>query len=104
MTQSLFVQVTQKDIDGAERYAPDCCPIAWAVRRLLKTANVSVGNARVTLCDPWHVYSAEEKAKLPRYSLPQEAQDFIDRFDGGSPVEPITFTAVLEPEEIPLGG
>jgi hypothetical protein len=81
------VNVTASDI--AHGKASDCehCPIARAVRRLVKGwGYVSVG--------AWYVSFAASADSLNAHDarMPQEATDFIVAYDGGQGVEPFSFT------------
>lgn len=76
------VTVTQHCIDSGIRHSPYGCPIAYALSYKGCT-NVAVG--------------PEGEARLVRngipryYSLPPIAREFIQGFDRGRKVEPITF-------------
>ena len=67
-------------------YLPSCgCPIAQAVRRTHPTW--TVGLTAIDVC------SNDDAAKvLGTISLPLAAQEFVERFDDGLPVEPFEFT------------
>lgn len=64
------------------------CAIAQAVRRITGTSHASVDGYGV---DVW----CEKKQKEFQYVLPEEAREFIDRFDSGEEVEPIAFVMTL---------
>ena len=82
---TMTVTVTQDHIDRGERQGGASCPIALAItRRMSQWTQVDVGETMCTFVLP----SGERDASF----LPEEASQFIARFDEGEPVEPFTFT------------
>lgn len=85
------INVTKRDIELGTRNESESCPLARAIGRRV-TASLSVGSASVQIgrgtnfCD-WH-----------NILLPEDAAQFIDRFDFGLNVKPFTFTFDI-PEE-----
>jgi hypothetical protein len=83
---NLTISVTQEDIDTPRDETKawcSVCPIALATKRVVKDCYVSVGISCLTL------FNGENQRS---YSLPIEAQNFINRVDGGIPAHPFTFT------------
>lgn len=86
------VQVTQKDINDGRRR--DCyeCPIARALKRVLRPG----------------VYVAVKFSEFclntcsNNYKLPREACDFIDKFDDRLEVFPFKFTVDIPEEHLCL--
>ncbi len=76
------VEVTQEDIAAGR--ATDCerCPIARAANRALEVSSCMIGVKTLYLRKDDVAYVA---------FLPQEARTFINTFDHGYPVLPITF-------------
>lgn len=79
------IEVTKVDIKNGKRNKFNTCPVALAFRRKTKRKRVIVksnaiydGNGRHTLC-----------------FLPKKAGRFIERFDNGKSVRPISFYVVL---------
>lgn len=86
MTKTITVNVTQEDIETG--IANDClhCPIALAISRELPSSFPKVRNSNAGL--------------LGRFSgwadLPVQAQTFIELFDAGQSVAPITFDLTFD--------
>jgi hypothetical protein len=78
--KTVTIDVTQEDIDKGERGDACKCPIALACHRILKEG--------VWVCEDLMSISGEDEDVV----LPDEAQDFIKRFDYGHSPEPFTFT------------
>ena len=76
------ITVTQNDIKLGEAGNCRACPIARATRRALHR-HILVDEDSITIGRPG------EGGK--EYQLPPSAQKFIERFDSGKPVRPITF-------------
>lgn len=83
------IKVTQKHIDEGLRWNCSYCPIALAIKELLKVAVVSV-NAR-TVYFPFDIKSEK---------LPLNISTFIKRFDAGCIVYPIEFELEIPHENI----
>ncbi|QGJ92040.1 hypothetical protein SEA_KEELAN_76 [Gordonia phage Keelan] len=98
------VEVTQADIDRSRELikeflygddsAADCCPISLAIQRKQGVELATVGPRRVIVgrakkplstTGTYMVYSY--------YGLPKRAKEFVERFDKGVEVQPITFEA-----------
>ena len=80
MSESLRVRVLKRHIKAGKPESSCSCPIAQAVRE------VSPKKKRVSVS---HFLTVGKK----HYDLPKVAIRFIDRFDAGKSVKPITFTA-----------
>lgn len=83
---TIHVEVTQADIDGAERGSPMHCPIARALWRITGLT-CSVGSLDI---DAWREGGSEGLAWEAR--TPTVAANFIRAFDNKMPVSPFTFT------------
>lgn len=75
-------KIIKKDIKHGERNSCADCPIALAVKRMLKLDNVLVYS---------HVRVIDNSLKATYYKLPKKATDFILKFDEGHTVKPFTF-------------
>ena len=85
---TMTVTVTQDHIDHGERQSGASCPIARAItRRMPQWTQVDVGETMFTFFPA----SGERDEAF----LPEEACQFIARFDEGKPVEPFAFTLDL---------
>jgi hypothetical protein len=86
------VEVTAEDIARGARGSPSGCPVALAVCRAIGTAPVH-GEIDV---DPEgiHLRGRRDFYKASR-PLPDEAQEFIGRFDRGLTVEPFAFSVAV---------
>lgn len=73
------IVVTQDDIDNGRRESPTHCPIALAARRQFPH--------RYVLATADHLLVGG----LTYYWLPPVAVSFVDDFDEGYPVQPISF-------------
>lgn len=82
MPNNVTIEVTQEDIDRGIRESCTCCPIANAMKRILKPDDVRVRNK-----ETWTSYRYVELTHL----LPNEAAKFIRYFDNGETVHPFTF-------------
>ena len=77
------IQVTEEDIKNGVRHFCSSCPVALAIKKLYPAETwVSVSARRVVI---------EETS----YDLPEVAITFIQMFDKGQKVEPITFDLPL---------
>jgi hypothetical protein len=83
---SLRIEVTQPDIAHGVRDICDRCPVALALSRVIPGR----GPATVDTDSFYFDWGSEV------YMLPREAQEFIKKFDGGDPVEPISFDVFVE--------
>ena len=97
---SLTFDVTQEDIDRAEKGNSKACPIAHAVNRTLGLPTRSA-----YVCDM--IFRVEVPIEKPPgyeplvrikhvgiwFDLPRESTEFIRDFDSGAKVQPFTFTA-----------
>ena len=87
MEDQVTIIVTQEDIDNGQRMSASKCPIALAASRLLGK-RVSVIN-RISV---WHSY--DDNSRVASYIIPTDVlKDFLNAFDNGKPVSPITFVA-----------
>ena len=76
------ISVTKNDIRLGKPKNPDRCPVARAIRRACGFADVSVGLIRTHWKDGFSYYSRHHSTKL---------ENFVNDFDAGKPVRPITF-------------
>ncbi len=74
----MTITVTDEDIEKGKPDSPSRCPIARAMTRL--------GCKNVWVVE-WYV----DYDDVRDVQLPVEAQMFINQFDAGKPVQPITF-------------
>lgn len=83
------VEVTAEDIARGECGDPERCPIAKALKRMLRRRKgVEVGGFSVSIdSDP----SRRDAPSHTAY-LPAKAAAFVTDFDMGKPVKPFTFT------------
>ena len=79
------ITVTPLDIVAGARGEPCSCPIALAIRRQIPGSDPLVTPEEVGI--EWD----DRRVDYPAYDLPQEARDFIGRFDAGLPVDPFEF-------------
>ena len=82
----LLIAITKKDIRNGERNDPQCCPVALAAVRSLPerlSRKASWNPIEVTRGCLWFGYR--------NFFLPQEAKDFVARFDNKRKVEPFSF-------------
>ena len=83
------VEVTDKDIAKGKPRTDNACPIALALKRIVRPRY----EAMVGYADVWHY--TPDGDELPTTTLPQRAVSFIDKFDTGKPVHPTTFVLAL---------
>ena len=86
MKINVTINVTKRDIEQGEKFYSDRCPIALAAKRVFTRSLAGPSELRFTLVNE-QGYS--EWYLVP---LPDQAKDFIIRFDRGEPVEPFSFT------------
>lgn len=72
------VDIKQKHITGGEPGDPRCCAVALAVREATGCTDVIVDGMTIEVGDR-------------EYTTPDLIDTFIDRFDDGLPVEPVSF-------------
>ena len=82
------VRVTDRDIDKGDMGQPRSCPIARAVKRVVKSGTaVYVGGDSLTICN---------NGKRYRKGLPEWAREFVGTFDATpSYVDPLRATLKL---------
>lgn len=89
----LRIEVTQTEIDSGKRHCGDSCPIALAIKKADPTlAYVDVDGSDIVVRRPGEVHYMHVRT-------PDDAQSFINRFDAGVPVNPITLELTLTHEE-----
>ena len=77
------IEVTQEDIDKGVKENCVKCPVALSLRRLFPGEwEVDVGDDAIYAGGNW-------------YTPPDEAQEFIAKFDAGEPVAPFSFDVDL---------
>lgn len=89
----LVVEVTADDIRNGKPTNNCECPVALALKRL---PGVAAGSAWVDFTHAEVKYTVGGETFDLVFSLPREAAGFIEAFDFGDPVEPVTFTAELQ--------
>lgn len=77
------ITVTQEHIDHGRAMDCTACPIALAVKPLFPDCDVTVGAKLIQAVQP--------DGSLKAWKLPQEAMNFILRFDMEDHVEPFEF-------------
>jgi hypothetical protein len=89
----VIIEVTQQDIDNGIRNACSKCPIALALTRTMGSAFSEV---TITTCST-HFPLRENKEDLRAY-IPEIARNFIQTFDKGLPVKPLSFELEMTTE------
>lgn len=83
------IEVTAEDIEMGVRYECRGCPIARAVmRRFPEAEAVFAREYHITIFQPYGL------ASNIRFGTPNVAVNFMNVFDYGKPVQPITFEMV----------
>lgn len=95
-TGTLYLEVTQKDIDDATRKNPTCCAFAKATERVIP----GVKSVYFFRTAAWIEYDD----RLIRYVLPQDVRNGIKRFDQGSQMEPGVYRLAAPSQSHTLGG
>lgn len=72
------ILITQEDINKGQRKNPFECPIAKALKRIIKNSEIVVFSYNVTV-DDFRLYPKDRKT----------FQDFIYNYDRGKPVKPL---------------
>ena len=94
--KKLSVKVTRKHINKGMRYNSQCCPIALALKEQIKLNDkeywLVVGD-EASVCIKTGKISYSIK-RIKQYYLPLAAQIFINTFDRGKSVKPITFELI----------
>ena len=89
------VEVTQEDIEIGIKGNARACPLAHAFRRALPGRDVTVFRHWAYDEGPegWNESREtwKQRSKIGRFHLPQEATDFVSRFDRGDAVQPTVF-------------
>lgn len=91
MKTSVKIKVTETDIAKGRKKQCKRCPIALAARR--------AGVIRPEV-DPWTMSARSKRGHDAGWffcSLPKKARHFVERFDDGLEVKPISFVAKFEP-------
>lgn len=73
------IEVTQKHIDYGKRWSTKSCPVALAI--------AEATGSRVRISPYRNIVHAMRQV----LNIPEEATRFMDKFDVGLPVEPMTF-------------
>ncbi len=90
----LTISVTQEDIAAGVRLNCGLCPIARAVRRALRLAEIPYSEELIAITrKSIHSHGVGHRGKI--YNLPDAAGEFISCFDSGFPVKPIIFEIEL---------
>ena len=85
---SITVQVTAEDIAEGTPSSFSACPIALAVSRLFENRTVRVTGGSI------RVYADTGRDVLATYDVPWTAHRFINSFDNGEEVQPLTFNTL----------
>lgn len=98
MLDEITIQVTADDISKGERKNCSSCPIALAACRVFEVP-VRIDCFEYFAQNAVMVTSEEitcfGRTGMDCYPLPQEASDFVNRFDKKENVAPFTFTVKL---------
>jgi hypothetical protein len=92
LPKGLEIKVSEDNIFDGIRKSGESCPIALAVRELFPEYVVDVElrvmrkEIRIGISGEW----------VEEYLLPPSAVDFIDAFDAGRRVEPLTFDTIRD--------
>lgn len=84
----MIIKVTQDDIDKGQPYNCNRCPIALALMRELKINEVEVDGSKAD-----YIVTINNERIWYGIELPQDAFNFVMRFDEGENVGPIAFEA-----------
>lgn len=91
----MIVEVTQSDIDNGQREEAGSCPIAHAIRRTIGATEVVV--------DAYGVTASLTDGGVVTFNMPPTGEQFIEDFDEGSTVYPLTLdlteTSRFDPNE-----
>jgi hypothetical protein len=90
----LRVQVTAEDIEEGEIGVPSQCAVSMAARRALRAAGMEMFHLETVQADGMSgdfELDLDTGSGLVQVTLPREVSAFVERFDGGGPVEPIAF-------------
>lgn len=82
----ITIDVTAEHIKKGKRKNCKLCPIALAARGVIPEDWIWVDQCALTVR-----VDGPDIPSYPSYSLPEDAQEFIRRFDQGYEVEPISF-------------
>lgn len=85
---SVSIEVSQGDIDTGIHDGGKQCAIALGTMRRFRVDDVYVNGEGITIID--------ERGAVCELSIPTEAVDFLDRYDGNETVYPFTFNSVVE--------
>ena len=83
----ITVEVTSRDIAAGIRGSAASCPVALAVSRVLKQDSVFITRFSIDVLDGdgW----------IADYQCPEAVWAFVQQFDAGKSVQPLTFTLDL---------
>lgn len=79
------IEVTEKHIKKGNPEDPFNCPVALAVRAVTKKPIVGVVEDRIILAD-------DEYSDQTKFVVPKKVTRFIERFDDGKSVQPLSFS------------
>lgn len=79
----MIISITAQDIRRGKPAMPGICPVALAVKRAFRTSDIAISS--------FHIYKDGESAI---YDLPEDAIDWILRFDEGKDCEPFNFELI----------
>jgi len=82
MKKRVLINVRQWHINHGKANEVDSCPIALVLRGLFRTKEVDVSGADATVYKSTRTYEVD---------LPGRAANFVDAFDRGDPVKPLSF-------------
>lgn len=86
------IQVTQEDINNGIKFKCESCPVALAIKRLLKP------NVKVLVGDIIS-FMTNDSSEWKDVVTPERVWDFLVQFDNKRPVQPFSFELDI-PEDI----
>lgn len=89
--QKVTINVTQEDIDKATPRSCSACPIALAFMRVFPEHE-----AFIYTMPPQAIISPNIPHESTSYNIPEEAREFIKKYDHNIPVKPFEFEAFLQ--------
>lgn len=78
------IEVTEEDIAKGVKWNPVRCPVAKGIRRVL-------GKGKKLEVDGYSLSITSRNGETDEVDLPKKVHKFVDRFDDGRKVKPISF-------------
>lgn len=97
--RDITIQVTDKHINEGIKSACNFCPVALAVKEILKEEFFPIViNSFIGICNKKNEISSlyDGRDILQKILLTQEISGFIENFDFGQTVKPISFNISIE--------